>query len=534
MGGDHFGDTACFIGGARCGRCSAGHHWACGVCQLARRYACAALECNRCNGPRPEGFNQVFFLVLHVSVVLACILRILLRRHRQPESRVAWLVVVLTLPYIGVVAYLLLGETNIGRARAERLKVALQRLPPPLDAVGELEVQQLPHCPDHFEPLFRVGQSISGFPPVGGNHASLMQDADAAIDAMVADIDAARNHVHLVFYIWLNDHNGNKMAGALMRAAKRGVCCRAMVDDLGSRDLVRSRLWAQMAESGVHTARALKIGNPLLRILKGRVDLRNHRKILVIDNAITYCGSQNCADAAFLPKAKFAPWVDVVMRIEGPVARQNQHLFASDWMANTQDDLSGLFLERGSSGQPGLTAQAIGTGPTVRNSAMPEMFESLMYAARRELFITTPYYVPNAAIQAALCATANRGVRTSIIFPARNDDFAVAAASRSYYENLLVAGVRIHEFQGGLLHAKTLTVDGEVALIGSANMDRRSFDLNYENNILLNDRAVTCELRARQAVFEEQSRAITLDEVRSWSVGQRLWNNTLAIVGPLL
>ncbi len=476
----------------------------------------------------------MLYLLLHIAIVSACVLRILLRKHRQPESRMAWLVVVATVPYVGVIAYLLLGETNIGRARAGRLANALRQLVPPGDAAGAMGPEQLPQCTERFEPLFKVGLSISGYPPVGGNRAQLMKDADAAIDAMVADIDAARHHVHLVFYIWLDDGNGNKVADALMRAVRRGVTCRAMVDDLGSRDLVRSPLWAQMTAAGVQTARALVIGNPLLRIFKGRVDLRNHRKILVIDNAIAYCGSQNCADAAFLPKAKYAPWVDTVMRFEGPVAWQSQHLFAGDWMANTHDDLSRIFQEPRMAGQSGFTAQVIATGPTARNSAMPEMFESLMYAARRELFITTPYYVPNGAIQAALCAASNRGVATSIIFPARNDDFAVGAASRSYYEALLMAGVRIYEYRPGLLHAKTVTVDGEVALIGSANLDRRSFDLNYENNILFQDRALTSELRARQAVFQQHARQVTLDEVRGWSLGRQIWNNVLAIVSPVL
>lgn len=361
-----------------------------------------------------------------------------------------------------------------------------------------------------------------------------MDDSDAAIDQMVSDIDQATDHVHLLFYIWLNDHNGTKMADALKRAAKRGVSCREMVDDLGSRPLIRGPLWREMAAAGVQTARALSVGNPLLRMLNGRVDLRNHRKILVIDNRITYCGSQNCADPAFLPKAKYAPWVDAMMRFEGPVVRQNQHLFASDWMGNGGDDISDILRQPMSATEPGFVAQVIGTGPTFRNSAMPEMFETLIYAARRELFITTPYYVPNSALQAALCASANRGVDTTIIFPARNDDFAVGATSRSYYEDLLTAGVKIYEYQAGLLHTKSLTLDGEITIIGSANMDRRSFDLNYENNILLYDKVVTAQMCARQNQYLASSRAVTLDEVGQWSMSKRLWNNALAIVGPIL
>ena len=184
--------------------------------------------------------------------------------------------------------------------------------------------------------------------------------------------------------------------------------------------------------------------------------------------------------------------------------------------------------------EPGFPAQVIASGPTGRYSAAPEMFEAVMYGARRELFITTPYYVPVDSMQSALCAAANRGVDTTIIFPARNDDFAVGATSRSYYADLLEAGVKIHEYGAGLLHTKSMTVDGEVTLIGSANMDRRSFDLNYENNILLCDPAATAEMRARQEWYLADCRQITIEEVAAWGWRKRLWNNALAIVGPLL
>ena len=165
---------------------------------------------------------------------------------------------------------------------------------------------------------------------------------------------------------------------------------------------------------------------------------------------------------------------------------------------------------------------------------MPEMFETLMYSAQRELFITTPYYVPIESMQAALCAAANRGIDTTIILPQRNDDFAVGATSRSYYEELLDAGVKIFEFGGGLLHAKTMTIDGDVTLIGSANMDRRSFDLNYENNILLHDRNITAQMRQRQESYLADCRPVTVAEVAAWPWHHRLSNNTMAILGPVL
>lgn len=471
---------------------------------------------------------------LHILIQVVLTVRVLLRPHRDPASRIAWIVVIIALPVAGFVAYLLLGETNIGRKRVERMRYVLSTLPDLDETPGWDSPTLRPEIPKHHQPLFRVGRSINGFEPVGGNRAQLTADADAAIDAMVADIDAATDHVHLLTYIWLPDNTGAKMAEALKRAAARGVTCRAMADDIGSRHLIHSGLWKDMARAGVKLTRALPVGNPLLRIFEGRIDIRNHRKILVIDNEITYCGSQNCADPAFLPKAKYGPWVDLVVRFEGPIARQNQYLFAADWMAYADEDITDLLKAPMEAPDAGFSAQVVASGPTERYSAMPEMFETLIYRAQRELFITTPYYVPVDSMQAALCAAGNRGVNTTIIFPSRNDDFAVGATSRSYYQDLLTAGVKIHEFGAGLLHTKSLTVDGEVTLIGSANMDRRSFNLNYENNILLYDTDVTAKMLGRQESYLADCRQITAEEVAAWPWRRRLWNNALAIVGPVL
>lgn len=470
----------------------------------------------------------------HVLIQLGLIVRVLLRPHREPASRIAWIVVILAMPVLGFSGYLLFGEVNIGRRRIRRMNAVLAAMPQMADTPATDAVHRAPEVPERYAHLFRVGCSINGFEPVGGNRGELLEDSNQAIDAMVADIDAAREHVHLLFYIWLPDNNGCKIVEALRRAAGRKVTCRAMADDLGSRSLIRSEHWQAMQAAGVHVAAALPIGNLLLRPLRGRIDLRNHRKIVVVDDRITYCGSQNCADPEFRVKAKYAPWVDAVMRFEGPIARQNQHLFAADWMAHVDDDLRDLLRRPLPPAGPGLTAQVVGTGPTVRYSAMPEMFESLMYTARRELVISTPYYVPDEPIQAALCAAARRGVATTVIFPARNDSWVVGAASHSYYGELLGAGVRIFEYEGGLLHTKSLTLDGQVTLIGSANMDRRSFELNYENNVLFYDPALTAAMRQRQECYLARSRPVTAEMVAQWPIYRRLWNNTIAVLGPVL
>src|SRR5918998_1165368 len=265
-------------------------------------------------------------LALHVLLQAAFIARILLRPHRDPASRLAWIVVVLGLPVFGMLGYLLLGETSIGRRRVARQRAVLAALPDPALAPGYGPALN-PDIPARHLPLFRVGQSISGYAPVGGNRASLTADADATIRA-----------------------------------------------------LVRSPHWPAMRRAGVRLARALPVGNPLLGALTGRIDLRDHRKVVVVDNRIAYCGSRNCADPEFRVKARYAPWVDAVMRFEGPVARQCQHLFAADWMTHADEDIAGLLLRPVPPAPPGLPAQVVASGPTVRRSAMPEMFQSLMYA----------------------------------------------------------------------------------------------------------------------------------------------------------
>src|SRR6476469_2955773 len=225
------------------------------------------------------------FLLVHLAVIA----RVILRPHREPASRVAWIVVVIVLPVIGILAYLLLGETSIGRRRVRRLCAVLATMPDLTKAPGMDSPNLQPKIPETYAHLFRLGHSVNGFEPVGGNCATLLPDSNASIESMVADIDAAQDHVHLCFYIWLPDNNGLKVVEALKRAATRKVSCRAMADALGSRTFIASEHWQAMRNAGVQVATSLPISNPFLRPFRGRIDLRNHRKIVVIDNHITYC-----------------------------------------------------------------------------------------------------------------------------------------------------------------------------------------------------------------------------------------------------
>ncbi len=315
--------------------------------------------------------------------------------------------------------------------------------------------------------------------------ANLAGGADEAIEMIVADIDAAASTVHLSFYIWLADHNGLKVVDAVCRAAARGTACRIVADAIGSCGLIRSKHWRAMREAGAQLCASLPAPLGLGLVAGHRTDLRNHRKIVVIDGDTTWCGSQNCADAAFLPKRTFAPWVDILIRYQGPVARQADLIFASGWMAETGEDMGPIFAnDLPTPESDGFAAIAVGTGPLSPRATMTDIFVALLAAARQRVVITTPYFAPDPPLLNAIVASARRGVHLTIVFPRRNDSRILGAISKAYYPVLARAGVHIHEFRGGLLHAKTLVVDSHLALVGSANMDRRSLDLNFENNIL--------------------------------------------------
>ena len=480
----------------------------------------------------------MWMVLLHVLLVSGFTLRILLREDLAPDARMAWFMVIALFPLLGCAVYFLFGEVDIGHRVSRRYQQVYTTLHQAAAAAPGQEFLGQPHnvarliSPDYQAP-FHYLASVNQLYPVAGNRAELMADADSARARLVADIDAATEQVNVLYYIWLNDHTGNHVAEALMRAARRGVVCRAMVDGLGSHALLKTPLWQQMRAAGVQTAVALPI-RPLLRtLLTSRIDLRNHRKITVIDGKITYCGSQNCADAAFAVKAKYAPWVDIMLRLQGPVVTQTQLLFASDWMMATQQGLAQFALPT-EAYDDGFPAQVMGDGPTERSRVTPQLLVTLINSARQRLTISTPYFVPDATVLEALCAAAWRGVAVTLIFPQRNDSWVVAAASRSHYRRLLQAGVRIFEFKGGLLHAKTLTVDDTLTFIGSTNLDLRSFDLNYENNVLLQDATTTAAVHARQQDYIAAATAVTLAEVEAWSYGRRIWHNVLATVGPVL
>ena len=364
-----------------------------------------------------------------------------------------------------------------------------------------------------YRAAFAYSAKATGFQTTVGNRAELMADANETRTRMIDDFDAATDHIHVLYYIWL-------------------------VDGMGSRKMVGSKLWQEMKDAGVQLSVALPLTNIIKVMLFSRIDLRNHRKITVIDGKIGYFGSRNCADPEFRVKPKYAPWVDIMLRIEGPIVAQNQMLFASDWLTENPNTPLDSF-PYSTNLQPNLppndfAAQVFSDGPTQRQGNTPQFLGALISQAQHTLIISTPYFVPDYSLVSILCATAYRGVEVTMVFPKKNDSFIVAATSHSYYWELLEAGVKIYEYKPGLLHAKTLTVDGEISLIGSTNLDLRSFHLNYENNIVFSDNKLTADIMERQYQYIAVSDEITLEEVNNWPLPYRIWNNIVATMGPIL
>lgn len=472
----------------------------------------------------------IIALSAELLVVGALVVVVLLRRNLDPAARLAWLTVLVLLPVVGVIAYLLVGEVRLGGRRIRRHREIV---------LARSSHQGAPTVPGHQpvipEPLRQIAllaESVGGDLPAEGNLLQLLGDSEEAIRALVRDIDQARDHCHILTYIYLVDDTGRAVADAVIRAERRGVQCRVLADSVGSAAFLDSDLCEAMRMEGVQVVGALPV-NPL-RSKFARFDLRNHRKIAVIDGRIGHTGSQNIADAAFAPKRRYAPWVDASVRIEGPLVHDLARLFAEDWFLDTDEWLGETLLNPPQPIPGGVIAQFIGTGPNAYNQAMRQVFLAASQLAREELILTTPYFVPDEATVVSLATAARRGVTTELVVPKRNDSRLVAAASRAYYEPLLEAGVRLHEYTAGLLHAKTLTMDRELSIVSSANLDRRSLFLNFESSVIVYDADFTGHLRLLQRTYMRRSEHL---DPRSWARRpwpRRLAQNAAGLFSPLL
>jgi len=477
----------------------------------------------------------VLTIIIHGMIVVALSLRIVSRRRPTGVS-LAWITVIAVLPFVGAMLYLMVGELWLAGRRVRRAHEVGDEFKGRLAELAEQApagLENYSHLARTLDAYARRGASM---PTLGGNEIRIFAGADEVFDALIADIDAARDRVYLIFYIWSEGGRADEVGEAVIRAVGRGVDCRILLDAVGSKHLLRRSSWPRrFKDAGIPLVAALKAGR--LRVLFHRIDLRNHRKIAAIDGKIGYCGSQNIADPRyFKTDAGVGPWVDVMCRIDGPGGEALELTFQHDWCIEAECIAPRMFVDIDPAPYThgGSPVQVINLGPAQSPRATEDMLLTMIFACQQSLVMTTPYFIPTESMEHALIAAALRGVSVQIVVPAKNDSRLVALASRSYYGDLLDAGVRIWEFEGGLLHAKTVTADGRVGLIGSVNMDRRSFAINYETSVFIYDAEVTERLGKLQSRYMEQ--AVEVDPVR-WaqrSRGRQLAENATQLVAPIL
>jgi len=462
---------------------------------------------------------------------LLMIIILLLSKKKSDSAKIAWMLLIIALPFIGTAIFLLVGTRRLGSIRRKRHKKIQATIPQNVTSYIKDPKLYGKDVDSKFSSIAHIAETIGGSHVLSGNHAILFGDSDEMIDSVANDIRNAKEHCHILSYIMLVDKAGERISEALIEATARGVQCRLLLDSMGSKHFLASDLCKTVREAGVHVVEALPAN--LFRAIFARVDLRNHRKIAVIDNSIGYMGSNNIAEPSFAPKPKFAPWVDASVRLTGPIVRELQAIFIQDWFMDSDEDLSSI-LKEPLQIEEGFPTQLMATGPNSNNLALSQLLQTAFFTAQKELIITTPYFSPDDSTESALLISAKRGVETHLVLPARNDSKLVQAASKSRYAALLNAGVQIHEFNGGLLHAKTMTIDRDIALIGSANLDRRSLDLNFEVSMLVYDTDFASELRFLQMTYIQQSTPVPQKTPLEWSIGKRLWQNGVSLIAPIL
>ena len=477
--------------------------------------------------------SSVFITDLAIRIGLS--LRVIMRK-RSPSVTLAWLVIILLLPFAGAFIYLLLGENRIGQKRAAHVA---NNLPMFKQWAATLEQRVRVNWNDinpECRPIDIQASSIIGLPTVGGNDLTLIEKAETFFNALVTDIDKAKVSCYLEFYIWHEGGQVEEVAAALMRAASRGVNCKVLLDSIGSDEFLQSSLAEEMKSRGIQIVEALPAG--IFHALFVRIDLRNHRKIVIIDGEIGYTGSQNLVDPKYFKQDEdVGQWIDTMVRVRGPVVEKMTATFLFDWFVESGislDDLQDIGEIRPVAQAGEVPIQLVPSGPGFEEDGIHDLLLTTIYAARKELILTTPYFVPDNAILAALKSAARRGVDVTIVVPKKNDSRMVHYASRARYGELTRSGVKIMPFQGGLLHSKTITVDKDFSLIGSVNLDMRSFWLNFELTLFVYNKDFTTQLRAVQQKYIRSSQLLDRKHFDQRSFLLRLKENCALIVSPLL
>ncbi len=462
-------------------------------------------------------------LALCAHIIFGFVAAVVISLRRKPATAIAWILTIVFIPILGAVAFFLVGFGRLPKARCDKQRAVSTRM---LERSGVSDHVAGPGVPDWLDTAVVLNQRLGALPMVTGSSTILIEDYQGSLDAMIADIDAAQEFVHVEFYILVRDQTTRPLFDALARAVERGVAVRVLSD------FVSGLMFPRRKE----TIRALReMGaqwHPMLplRPWRGqwqRPDLRNHRKLVVVDGRVGYTGSQNLIDETYLkPKnvKRGLHWLELMVRLEGPIVGELDAVFVTDWYSETEELLS---LETHASGASedapsgsgsaelvrSVDAQVIPSGPSFENDNNLKLFIMLIHNARKRISITSPYFVPDESTMMALVTAASRGLDVELFVSEIADQLLVAHAQRSYYAELLDAGVAIWLYRAPtVLHSKHFTIDDDIAVIGSSNMDIRSFSLNMEVSVLVSSREFTDRMRIVEDHYRAQSFRLDADE----------------------
>ena len=434
-------------------------------------------------------------------------------RNRRPTAAMAWLLAIYFIPIVGVVLFLLIGNPRLPRARRkkqEQLNDYIRRTSRGLD-LGSLR----PDAPEWFTQLVRLNRNLGAMPIAGDNGATLIAGYQDSIDAMAAAIREAQTYVHVEFYILQADVATDDIFAALEEVAARGVTVRVLLDHWANRG---KPFYKQTIDRLTAMGAQWHLMLPV-QPFKGaytRPDLRNHRKLLVVDGHVAFTGSQNVTDSTYnLPKniKRGLHWVDMMARLDGPIVASVNAVFLSDWYSETDEVIEGIELFDVQTGTGDLDCQVIPSGPGFEFQNNLKLFMTLLFAAKEKIIIVSPYFVPDEGLLLAIQTACQRGVHVELFVSEEGDQAMVYHAQRSYYEALLRAGVIIWMYKKPfILHSKSMSIDDEVAVIGSSNMDMRSFGLNLEISLLVRGGEFVEQLRAVEDEYRSLSRELTLEE----------------------
>lgn len=454
----------------------------------------------------------IFAFLVDFTVRIVAI--IVVPRNRKPTSATAWLLAIFLIPYFGALFFLLIGSYKLPKKRRER-QARINNII--RESTQGIELATKDHSqPRWLDQVVVLNRELGSMPLVGGNIASLHGEYHESLAAMIAEIDAAERYVHIEFYILTLDSTTAPFFDSVEAAIKRGVTVRVLLDHIASlRTPDYRRTISRLTEIGAQWQLMLPV-QPL-RGKYQRPDLRNHRKILVVDGRVGFMGSQNIIDRTYNKRSnrrRGLKWKDLMVRLEGPIVAGLNAIFISDWYSETDE-----LLEREVDsvhpieGGETLFAQVVPSGPGFMGENNLRLFLALLYNAESRIVITSPYFVPDEAMLMAITTATQRGVSVELFVSEVGDQILVYHAQRSYYEALLRAGVRIWMYRAPyILHAKHFTIDDVVAVVGSSNMDMRSFQLNMEISLMVSSRSFVADLRAVEDGYRRNSRELTLDE----------------------